>query len=99
PHPTPTLFPYTTLFRSNPDEIHGINSRSQLAFSESIMRDRINSFHMENGVTLINPENTYIEKDVEIGNDTVIYPGVNLEKGTKIDRKSTRLNSSHVSIS
>src|SRR5699024_1534311 len=68
----------------NPDEIHGINSRSQLAFSESIMRDRINSFHMENGVTLINPENTYIEKDVEIGNDTVIYPGVNLEKGTKI---------------
>lgn len=65
-------------------EIHGINSRVQLAFSEEIMRKRINEFHMENGVTLINPDNTYIEDGVKIGNDTIIYPGVNIEGNTRI---------------
>ena len=39
------------------------------------MRNRINYRHMENGVTIINPENTYIEPDVIIGKDSIIYPG------------------------
>lgn len=56
-------------------EIHGINSRVQLAFCQRIMRDRINQNHMENGITIINPENTYIEADVCIGRDSIIYPG------------------------
>ncbi|MCF6464546.1 bifunctional UDP-N-acetylglucosamine diphosphorylase/glucosamine-1-phosphate N-acetyltransferase GlmU [Clostridium sp. Cult2] len=59
----------------NPKEIYGINSRIQLAFCEKIMRNRINQNHMENGVTIINPENTYIEPDVNIGKDSIIYPG------------------------
>ena len=41
----------------------------------SIMRKRINEYHMKNGVTIIDPEHTYIEANVEIGQDTVIYPG------------------------
>ncbi|GFN35219.1 bifunctional UDP-N-acetylglucosamine diphosphorylase/glucosamine-1-phosphate N-acetyltransferase GlmU [Tepidimicrobium xylanilyticum] len=57
------------------NEIHGINSRVQLSFSERIMRERINKEHMEKGVTIINPQNTYIEPDVIIGNDSIIYPG------------------------
>jgi len=57
------------------NEIHGVNSRVQLAFCERIMRNRINYRHMENGVTIINPENTYIEPDVIIGKDSIIYPG------------------------
>jgi len=65
-------------------EIYGINSRNQLAFCDRIMRNRINSLHMENGVTIINPENTYIESEVEIGRDTVIYPGVFLKGKTVI---------------
>ncbi|HSH36052.1 bifunctional UDP-N-acetylglucosamine diphosphorylase/glucosamine-1-phosphate N-acetyltransferase GlmU [Schnuerera sp.] len=56
-------------------EIHGINSRVQLAFCEKIMRNRINESHMENGITIINPENTYIEPGVNIGKDSIIYPG------------------------
>ena len=68
----------------DPNEIHGVNSRVQLAFSEEIMRKRINKFHMENGVTIINPDNTYIEDGVKIGADTVIYPGVTLEGTTEI---------------
>lgn len=57
------------------EETMGVNSRVQLAEAEKVMRKRINLNHMENGVTLIDSENTYIEIDVEISNDTVIYPG------------------------
>ncbi|KZL93108.1 bifunctional UDP-N-acetylglucosamine diphosphorylase/glucosamine-1-phosphate N-acetyltransferase GlmU [Clostridium magnum] len=56
------------------EETMGVNSRVQLAEAEKVMRKRINLNHMENGVTLIDSENTYIEIDVEINNDTVIYP-------------------------
>ncbi len=67
-------------------EIHGVNSRIQLAISEKIMRNRINKIHMENGVTLIDPENTYIEDGISIGSDTIIYPGVSIQGSTKIGR-------------
>lgn len=65
-------------------EINGVNSRVQLAYCERVMRKRINKLHMENGVTMINPENTYIEDSVRIGKDTTIYPGVILEGSTEI---------------
>ncbi|WP_313757788.1 bifunctional UDP-N-acetylglucosamine diphosphorylase/glucosamine-1-phosphate N-acetyltransferase GlmU [Tissierella sp.] len=65
-------------------EIHGVNSRVQLAFSEEVMRKKISEYHMVNGVTIINPNNTYIEDGVKIGIDTIIYPGVSLEGNTEI---------------
>ena len=40
---------------------------------------------MENGVTIIDPNTTYIESDVEIGKDTIIYPGNVLEGNTVIE--------------
>lgn len=61
-----------------------MNSRVQLAQAEEILRNRINLMHMENGVTLIDPKTTYIESDVEIGKDTIIYPNNILEGNTKI---------------
>ena len=48
------------------------------------MRLRINEEHMRNGVTLIDPEATYIESTVQIGADTVIEPGVVLKGKTVI---------------
>lgn len=65
-------------------QIHGINSRVQLAQADDIIRERINTGHMENGVTLVNPKDTYIESTVRIGRDTVIYPGAVLEGETVI---------------
>ena len=59
----------------DPIEIHGINSRVQLAFCEKIMRKRINENYMMEGVTIINPESTYIESGAIIGKDSIIYPG------------------------
>lgn len=62
----------------------GINSRAQLAEAEKIVRRQINLHHMNSGVTLINPENTYISPEVKIAKDTVIYPDVFIEGKTTI---------------
>ena len=67
------------------EETLGINDRVQLAYAEKVLRHRINEMHMRNGVTLIDPEATYIGCDVEIAQDVVIYPGTQLLGHTKID--------------
>lgn len=66
------------------DMIMGINSRRQLAEAENIMRRRILNKLMDDGVTIMDPASTFIEKGVEIGRDTVIYPYTWLEGATKI---------------
>lgn len=66
------------------EELMGVNSRNQLSNAERIMRRRINEKHMTNGVTIIDPDATYIDSDVEIGNDTIIYPGCVLRGNSKI---------------
>lgn len=68
----------------NPDDILGVNSREQLAQATTIMKQRINRKHMDNGVTLIDPHHTYIDPEVEIGQDTVIEPGCIIEGNTSI---------------
>lgn len=70
-------------------DIKAVNDRVQLSEVTRIMQQRINIRHMYNGVTIINPENTYIEDSVEIGRDTVIYPGTFLEGSTKIGTNCT----------
>jgi len=67
----------------------GINSRAQLAEATQVMRARINQFYMENGVTLINPQDTYIDAGVQIGEDTVIASGCYLLGNTKIGSNCT----------
>jgi len=62
----------------------GLNSRGGLAAVERVVRDRINGAHLANGVTLIDPNTTYIDVDVKIGADTVIRPNTFLEGSTKI---------------
>lgn len=68
----------------NPDEAQGVNSRNDLSIvTKTLLRDnRIK--HMDNGVTLIDPDNTYISLDVSIGKDTIIYPGTNIQGETII---------------
>jgi bifunctional UDP-N-acetylglucosamine pyrophosphorylase/glucosamine-1-phosphate N-acetyltransferase len=59
---------------SDPKETMGINSRAELARAESILRGRIARSVMDAGVTVIDPQTTYIDKQVRIGRDTVIRP-------------------------
>ncbi|EAH4444088.1 bifunctional UDP-N-acetylglucosamine diphosphorylase/glucosamine-1-phosphate N-acetyltransferase GlmU [Listeria innocua] len=66
------------------EESLGVNDRIALAEASKLMQRRINENHMRNGVTLVNPENTYIDIDVKIGQDTVIEPGVMLRGKTVI---------------
>lgn len=66
------------------DEIMGVNDRVMLSVAEQAMRTRINEQHMRDGVTIIDPQTTYIGKDVKIGQDTTIEPGVKLTGKTVI---------------
>jgi bifunctional UDP-N-acetylglucosamine pyrophosphorylase / glucosamine-1-phosphate N-acetyltransferase len=60
------------------EETLGINDRAQLAEARRIMQQRINHQHMVNGVTIENPDNTFISPQVVIGQDTTIQSGVYL---------------------
>ncbi len=65
-------------------DIKAVNDRVQLAEVTEIMRDRINKKLMVSGVTIIDPQRTYIEDSVVIGRDSVIYPGTFIEGKTVI---------------
>jgi len=66
------------------DECLGINSRVELAKANAVLRRIILKKFMEEGVTLVDPETTYIDEDVKIGMDTVIYPYTVIEEGVEI---------------
>ena len=65
-------------------EILGVNDRSQLELLTRVLRMRINSEHMRNGVTIEDSNSTYIYDDVEIGIDTVIHPNTVIKNDVKI---------------
>jgi bifunctional UDP-N-acetylglucosamine pyrophosphorylase/glucosamine-1-phosphate N-acetyltransferase len=65
-------------------DLLGINSRKELAEATRTLKMRLNEAHMANGVTLVDPDSTYIGPQVTIGRDTVIYPNVYLEGRTVI---------------
>lgn len=65
-------------------EMLGVNTREELAFMEKTLRERINKKWMMAGVTLQDPDTTYIEENVIIGKDTVIGPNTHLKGRTII---------------
>ncbi|TFJ93001.1 bifunctional UDP-N-acetylglucosamine diphosphorylase/glucosamine-1-phosphate N-acetyltransferase GlmU [Lentibacillus salicampi] len=66
------------------EETMGINDRVALARAEKTLKNRLNEQHMRNGVTLIDPDNTYISPDVMIEQDVVIHPGSVIKGKTTI---------------
>ena len=65
-------------------EILGVNDRTQLELLTRVLRMRINTEHMKNGVTIEDANSTYIYDDVEIGKDTIIHPNTTIKSGVKI---------------
>ncbi|MBO4856050.1 MAG: NTP transferase domain-containing protein [Bacilli bacterium] len=59
-------------------EVFGINDRIQLAYAAKIMRKRINNKLMLEGVSMEDPDSTYISPTVKIGKDTIIFPNTTL---------------------
>lgn len=83
---------------TDPEEIASVNDRVQLAAVESILRRRICQAWMRAGVTIIDPEHTYIGLDVQLERDVTLLPGTILEGRTVIGEDciigpNTRLDS------
>jgi len=66
------------------DETLGINTRIQLAAADQIIRRKKLHALMNSGVTIVDPGTTFIDCDVEIGQDTIIHPNTYLEGSTTI---------------
>jgi bifunctional UDP-N-acetylglucosamine pyrophosphorylase/glucosamine-1-phosphate N-acetyltransferase len=76
--------PVETVMVDDPNEIRGVNTRSELAEVSAIMRQNKNEELMAAGVTIVDPATTYIDPDVEVGPDTVIHPGVVIQGHSRI---------------
>lgn len=68
----------------DPGEVMGINDRVQLAQAERVARDRVRETLMRAGVTFLDPASSYIEAGVQVGRDSVIWPGAVLSGETVI---------------
>lgn len=68
------------------EEIFGINSKSNLAEAAKMLNKRIIKKHLDNGVTVVDPDTTWISQDTEIEPDTVIYPSTYIEGKNKIGK-------------
>ncbi len=70
----------------NIDEVLGINNRLDLAKANNIMQRRINAQLMQKGVSIVDPNTTFISFGVKIGADTTIYPFTVIERDVKIGK-------------
>jgi bifunctional UDP-N-acetylglucosamine pyrophosphorylase / glucosamine-1-phosphate N-acetyltransferase len=77
-------YPVATMVTPDPSEAAGVNDRAQLAAAEAELRDRINERWMRRGVTMLDPEHTYVDTGVTLGIDVTLYPGVLLRGATTI---------------
>jgi len=78
------------------EEAMGINSRAQLSQAEQIVQGRLRRHWMEAGVTMLAPDSVYLGMDVQVGQDTVFYPGVILEGRTTIASGCTLGPNTHI---
>jgi bifunctional UDP-N-acetylglucosamine pyrophosphorylase/glucosamine-1-phosphate N-acetyltransferase len=72
----------------DPDLMVGVNDRWELAEASMTLRKRILKELAKSGVTIIDPNNTYVEPGVQVGVDVVLEPGTVLEGNTKIGARS-----------
>ncbi len=79
--------PIQTTRIADAHEMMGVNTRQELAFMEKNLRDSINQKWLAAGVTLRDPDTTYIDADVSIGKDTVIGPNTHLKGKTTIGER------------
>ena len=74
----------------NNEEIYGINSKANLAEASKLLNKRIVKKHLDNGVTIIDPDTTWISPETEIEADTIIYPSCYIE-GKNIIGKNCKI--------
>jgi bifunctional UDP-N-acetylglucosamine pyrophosphorylase/glucosamine-1-phosphate N-acetyltransferase len=83
-------YPVVPVVVADPQETHGVNDRLQLARAEAELRRRINDRWMRAGVTMVAPEQTYVDVTVELAPDVTLFPGVVLQ-GTTVVHAGTEI--------
>jgi bifunctional UDP-N-acetylglucosamine pyrophosphorylase/glucosamine-1-phosphate N-acetyltransferase len=73
-----------TVVAPDPVEAAGVNDRAQLAVAEAVLRRRLNVRWMRRGVTMVDPDHTYLDAGVELAAEVVLQPGVFLEGTTSV---------------
>ena len=73
-----------SLVADDPVEAAGVNDRAQLAVAEAELRDRTNERWMRRGVTMVDPERTYVDASVELAPDVTLFPGTILRGATTV---------------
>lgn len=69
----------------DPTEVEGVNTRAELADAAAYLRARVNTEHMLAGVTIVDPQTTWIEPDVELASDSTIHPFTVLRGRTRVE--------------
>jgi bifunctional UDP-N-acetylglucosamine pyrophosphorylase/glucosamine-1-phosphate N-acetyltransferase len=77
-------YPVATQVISDPMEAAGVNDRAQLAVVEAELRRRTNGRWMRRGVTMLDPERTYLDSSVELAPDVTLFPGTLLQGHTVV---------------
>lgn len=67
----------------------GVNDRVELAQARAAMNARLCAAHMRAGVTIVDPATTYLEPELQIGTDTVLYPNTSIGRLTTIGEACT----------
>jgi bifunctional UDP-N-acetylglucosamine pyrophosphorylase/glucosamine-1-phosphate N-acetyltransferase len=70
----------------DPDELEGVNTRAELADAAAFLRARVNREHMLAGVTIVDPQTTWIDAEVELAPDSTIHPFTVLRGRTRVAR-------------
>lgn len=79
----------TAVVSEDPSEMSGINNRKELVAATAWLRDKVNSYWLDQGVEIVDTSSVYISTDVKIGKDTIIYPNVRIEGNTVIGESNT----------
>jgi bifunctional UDP-N-acetylglucosamine pyrophosphorylase/glucosamine-1-phosphate N-acetyltransferase len=78
--------PLAVQHATDPAVAVGVNTRAELAYAAALLRDRINEAHMVAGVTIVDPQTTWIEPDVRLEADTTVHPFTVLRGATAVGR-------------
>ncbi len=78
-------YPIVSMVVDDSMEVAGVNDRHQLSVAEAELRARINERWMRRGVTMVDPEATYVDTTVELARDVVLYPGTHLQGHTVVE--------------
>lgn len=72
---------------ADPTEMTGVNTRQELATVHRLLNRRVVTALQQHGVTVLDPDTTWVHADCRVGRDTVLEPGVHLRRGCVIGER------------